>query len=1045
MKRHVLSLAGALVASYALAACGRSELDVPEDVPDAHVVIDVPLDRPDTPDVPIVPDRPDVPGPQCFSDRDCDDSLTCNGVESCQSGRCAQGPAPACNDGVVCTVDQCVEGRGCVFAPDNNRCISPAFCDPLRDCTPVECASDANCDNGDPCDGAERCAAGRCTRGTPLACSDGVGCTTDRCIPGRGCVNLPDDNACNDGSFCNGVERCLAGRGCVPQMAIRCDDGDPCTTDSCDEARRGCITRPTDSDSDGFAPVTCAGGRDCNDNDRTVNPGAPEACNDGRDNNCDGRSDCADVMCAATPACGMCIPSGPERCGDALDNDCDRLVDCADRDCATAPLCNMCVPTGPENDPMACADGVDNDCDGRLDCADDLCARMPGCAMCVPTGRVEVCGDGRDNDCNGATDCADPACATTDACRVTNETCATARIISVPGRASGTTMNATDDFTPACAGMGGPDVVYVVRNPTRQTITIDTEGSSYDTALLVFRGDCTTAPIACDDDGGSGVNSRVVIPDAEPGTYFIVVDGWNTARGAFQLNVSVGTREVCDNRADDDGDGLTDCADRADCASSPFCMMCTPTGREVTAAACSNGLDDDCDGQADCADAECAGLGMCACVPSPEVCNDGRDNDCNGLSDCADPSCRMSPFCPSCFPTGTEADAMSCADGRDNDCDGQVDCADMFCAPLPACSVAPPNDTCAAPIVVTVPSSTRGDLNGARNDFTPTTMGFPGCAGGAGGDVVYALRVLRDTTLTLDTLGSNFDTVLYVRRSPCESGPQIACNDDTSGTTSRVTFTATAGVYYVFVDGFGAEARGNFVLNVTEGTPREVCNNRRDDDGDGQVDCADADCAADPTCRCVPAPESSDLTCRDGRDNDCDGQADCADIDCRNTRACCRPTGAEGDARSCADGVDNDCDGLVDCADPGCAAQRMCCRPTAAREMGVGACTDGVDNDCDGVSDCSDSDCRPSATSGGECCNGVDDNSNRLIDEFACACEGSAQCSGVGAGGLFPSNTCWSTTFRVCAPRCDLLGGNLFCSNFFAGTRCNPMTGECVR
>ncbi len=166
MKRHALSLAGALVASYALAACGRSELDVPEDVPDADVVIDVPLDRPDTPDVPIVPDRPDVPGPsQCFSDRECDDSLTCNGVERCQSGRCAQGPALACNDNVVCTVDQCVEGRGCVFTPDNSRCFAPAFCDPMRDGTPVECVSDRDCDNGDPCDGAERCRAGRCTAG----------------------------------------------------------------------------------------------------------------------------------------------------------------------------------------------------------------------------------------------------------------------------------------------------------------------------------------------------------------------------------------------------------------------------------------------------------------------------------------------------------------------------------------------------------------------------------------------------------------------------------------------------------------------------------------------------------------------------------------------------------------------------------------------------------------------------------------------------------------------------------------------------------------
>ena len=43
MKRPLLSLAGALVAAYALTACGRSELDVPEDVPDADVRVDVPV------------------------------------------------------------------------------------------------------------------------------------------------------------------------------------------------------------------------------------------------------------------------------------------------------------------------------------------------------------------------------------------------------------------------------------------------------------------------------------------------------------------------------------------------------------------------------------------------------------------------------------------------------------------------------------------------------------------------------------------------------------------------------------------------------------------------------------------------------------------------------------------------------------------------------------------------------------------------------------------------------------------------------------------
>ena len=397
-----------------------------------------------------------------------------------------------------------------------------------------------------------------------------------------------------------------------------------------------------------------------------------------------------------------------------------------------------------------------------------------------------------------------------------------------------------------------------------------------------------------------------------------------------------------------------------------------------------------------------------------------------------------------CDATGAENTAGACSDGLDNDCDGFTDCADMPCLATTACMGPPPNDTCAAPTVVGVPSTTRANLRLANNDFTPVTVGFPGCAGGAGPDVVYALRVARAATLVIDTVGSTFDTVLYVRSSPCASGAQLACNDDTNGVTSRVTFAAAPGVYYVFADGFGPASTGDLVLNVSAVGP-EICNNGRDDDGDGFIDCADSDCAADPSCACSMAPESGDAACSDGRDNDCDGFVDCADSDCALARICCRPTGAEADARTCADGRDDDCDGLTDCADPGCAAQPMCCHATAAREIGVAACTDGVDNDCDGVSDCNDSDCHPSASTGGECCNGVDDNGNRVIDEFACACETNAQCAGIGSGGLFPSNTCWSTTYRLCAPRCDLLGGNLFCSNFFAGTTCNTTTGECVR
>ncbi|UCF37304.1 MAG: hypothetical protein JSU96_00025, partial [Acidobacteriota bacterium] len=67
-------------------------------------------------------------------------------------------------------------------------------------------------------------------------------------------------------------------------------------------------------------------------------------------------------------------------------------------------------------------------------------------------------------------------------------------------------------------------------------------------------------------------------------------------------------------------------------------------------------------------------------------------------------------------------------------------------------------------------------------------------------------------------------------------------------------------------------------------TKVEICDNGRDDDRDGYVDCDDADCSQSPACAggCVPTAE----TCGDGVDNDCDGVTDCADGDCAGDVAC---------------------------------------------------------------------------------------------------------------------------------------------------------------
>jgi hypothetical protein len=60
----------------------------------------------------------------------------------------------------------------------------------------------------------------------------------------------------------------------------------------------------------------------------------PEVCDDGIDNDHDGRADCADSNCFGPPDCAV-----EALCGDGADNDLDTLVDCADPDCAAVPSC----------------------------------------------------------------------------------------------------------------------------------------------------------------------------------------------------------------------------------------------------------------------------------------------------------------------------------------------------------------------------------------------------------------------------------------------------------------------------------------------------------------------------------------------------------------------------------------------------------------------------------------------------------------------------------------------------------------------------------
>ena len=62
------------------------------------------------------------------------------------------------------------------------------------------------------------------------------------------------------------------------------------------------------------------------------------------------------------------------------------------------------------------------------------------------------------------------------------------------------------------------------------------------------------------------------------------------------------------------------------------------------------------------------------------------------------------------------------------------------------------------------------------------------------------------------------------------------------------------------------------------GVVAEICDNNRDDDLDGQVDCDDSDCARHNACQVE--------ICGNGEDDDGDGAADCDDSDCEAEEAC---------------------------------------------------------------------------------------------------------------------------------------------------------------
>ena len=242
-------------------------------------------------------------------------------------GACANGVCGSCGDGTITGAEIC----------DDGNFVSGDGCD--NNCTPTACGNgiaagaelcdDGNLVNGDGCDA-------NCTL---TACGNGVLTGSEICDDGNGTSGDGCDNNCTHTACGNGVvtgsEICddgngTSGDGCdanctttacgngVVTSGEQCDDGNAVSGDGCDN---------------NCTPTACGNG---------VLTGA-ETCDDGNTANLDGcTSKClVEVPYACAGAPSICTSTKEINCNDGKDNDGDSTTDCADTDCALH--CNVNV------------------------------------------------------------------------------------------------------------------------------------------------------------------------------------------------------------------------------------------------------------------------------------------------------------------------------------------------------------------------------------------------------------------------------------------------------------------------------------------------------------------------------------------------------------------------------------------------------------------------------------------------------------------------------------------------------------------------------
>ena len=803
----------------------------------------------------------------------CSDGKTCSIGDNCKAGECKPTAENPCDDGSVCTKDNC------------NQLLDLCKNDQLTDC-----------DDGDKCTKNDTCAGTKCVGGKALSCDDGNKCTADSCDKAKGCVNDadgPTGEPCEDGDKCTDNDACKSGT-CEPGKAPDCDDGNDCTTDSCDK-QAGCVNSAKEG--------TCDDGDACTADDACdkgkCKGGATKGCDDNNpctDDSCDKKAGCANTNNTAACDDGDPCTSTDLKLKDGKDQ-------CAKGKCVSgAPTC-VCEEIA---DCKKFEDG--NPCNGTLYC--DKSGKEPACKV-DPKTEVK-CDAGGDtfcaqNTCDPKTGkCASKGINDAKGCD-DNDKCSLGTTCSNGACAGGKKLGCDDNevcTTNTCDKAKG--CVFLPNQGTCTDSDVCTEGDKCAakactpgaTKTCDDQNPCTTDK--CDPKDGCGFKPNTDSCDDADAC---------TTSSACEGGVCKGTaKATCDDKnacTDDSCDAKLGCQYAANSAKCEDGNLCTKADG-CSAKTCVPGKLDLCDDNNACTKDACdPATGKCSNIEDGKVCvscSKNGDADCpqDAKAPCTENKCQPNKTCApqpksgtcddgnKCTGTAAKPDACAnakCAPGAAKDCDDKNVCTDDACKPESGCVYTHNADKC--------------DDDSKCTTVDQCALGK--CAGSEAPDCDDKNVCTDDSCTPADGCVNKHNTTV------CDDGSKCTGTKDKPDTCAAGKCAAGATV---------------------DCGDAKVCT---DDKCDATAGCLNPNNAAscDDNDKCSAESACSGGLCKAGKATDCDDANSCTVDSCDKAAGCqkknvadgvaCKIGGSDGkcDAGACkALGEDLDHDGLSGSADP---------------------------------------------------------------------------------------------------------------------------------